>query len=105
MKQRGREHDSWKEFVKKEIDAKAKTSLQPPLILHEIDQRCLSSNQPAHSTMAKSQASSTQDPHNNSVEKLLLPLASKPSNSLLTRRSETSDKKAWKEKKKHQRLD
>ena len=37
MEQRGREHDSGKEFVKKAIDVEAKASLQPLLILREID--------------------------------------------------------------------
>ena len=44
MEQRGQEHDSWKELVKKTIDAKAKASLQPPLILREMDQYCLCGN-------------------------------------------------------------
>ena len=55
--------------------------------------------------MAKSQAFSTQNPCNNPVEKPSPPLVPKPSNSSLTGSSETSDKKARKEKKKHRRLD
>ena len=51
---RGREHNSWEEFVKKAIDAEAKTSLQLPLILREMDQRCTRGNQSAYSTVAKS---------------------------------------------------
>ena len=40
----GREDDSWKEFVKKTIDAKTKASLQPQSIICKIDQRCPYSN-------------------------------------------------------------
>ena len=105
MKQRRREYDSQEEFVKKAIDAEAKASLQPPSILREIDQRCLRGNRPAHSTGAKSQASSTQDPRDDPVEKPLPPSAPKPSNSSPAGSSETSDKKARREKKKHRRLD
>ena len=58
MKQRRQEYNSWDELVKKAINAEAKTSLQPPSILLEIDQRCPHGNRLAHSTVAKSQASS-----------------------------------------------
>ena len=105
IEQWGREHDSWKELVEKAIDAEAKTSLQPPLILHEMDQYCPHNNQLAHSTVAKSQASSTRDSYDNPVKKLLPPLALKPFNSSLARSSETSNKKAWREKKKYWCLD
>ena len=105
MEQRGREHDSWEELVEKAIDAEAKTSLQPPLILREMDQRCPRGNRPAHSTVAKSQASSTRDPRDDPVEKPPPPSAPKPSNSSPAGSSETSDKKARREKKKHRRLD
>ena len=93
MEQRGREHDSWEELVGKAIDAEAKTSLQPPLILREIDQCCPRGNQQAHSTVAKSQASSTQDLRNNPVKKLSPSLTLKLSNSLPARSSEISNKK------------
>ena len=105
IEQRGREHDSWEELVKKAIDAEAKASLQPPSILREMDQRCPRGNRPAHSTVAKSQASSTRDPRDDPVEKPPPPSAPKPSNSSPAGSSETSDKKAWREKKKHRRLD
>ena len=93
MEQRGREHNSWKELVEKAIDAKAKTSLQLPLILREIDQCCPRSNQLAHSTVTKSQTSSTWDLRNNPVKKLLPFLTLKLSNSLPARSSEISNKK------------
>ena len=105
MEQRGREYNSWEKFVEKAMDAEAKASLQPPSILHEMDQHCSYGNQPAHSTVAKSQASSTRDPCNNPVKKPPLPLAPKPSNSSHAGSSETSNKKARREKKKHRRLD
>ena len=105
MEQQGREHDSWEELVEKAIDAEAKASLQPLSILCEMDQRCPRGNRPAHSTVAKSQASSTRNPRDDSVKKPSPPLAPIPSNSLPVRSSETSDKKAWREKKKHQHLD
>ena len=62
MEQRGRELDSWDELVEKAIDAEAKASLQPPSFIREMDQRCRRGNRPAHTTVAKSQASSTLDP-------------------------------------------
>ena len=105
IKQRGREHDSWEVLVKKSIDTKAKASLQPPSILREMDQCCPHSNRPAHSTVAKSQASSTRDPRDNPVKKLPPPLAPKPFNSSPAGSSETSDKKTQREKKKHLGLD
>ena len=55
--------------------------------------------------MAKSQASSTRDPRDDPVKKPLPPLAPKPSNSSPAGSSEKSDKKAWRKKKKHRRLD
>ena len=83
------------------MDAEAKASLQLPSILREIDQHYLRGNRPAHSTVAKLQASSTQDPRDNLVEKPLPFSAPKPSNSLPAGSSKTSDKKVWREKKKH----
>ena len=59
MEQRGRENDSWEELVEKAIDVQAKANLQPPSFLREMDQRCPQGNRPAHTTMAKSQASVT----------------------------------------------
>ena len=105
MEQLGQEHDSWEELVEKTIDAEAKTSLQPPLILREMDQRCPRGNRLAHSTVAKSQASSTRDPCDDPIEKPPPPSAPKSSNSSPAESSEISDKKAWREKKKHRRLD
>ena len=105
IEQRGREHDSWEELVKKAIDAEAKASLQPPSILREMDQRCPRGNQPVHFTMAKLQASFTQDPYDDPVEKPPPPSATKPFNSSPAGSGEISDKKARKEKKKHRRLD
>ena len=40
IEQREQEHNSWEELIEKAIDAEAKVSLQPPLILREIDQCC-----------------------------------------------------------------
>ena len=105
MEQRGREHNSLEKLDKKEIDAKAKASLQPSSILREMDQHCLRGNRPAYSTMAKSQASSTRNPRDNLVKKPPPFLIPKPSNSSPNESSETSDKKVWREKKKHRRLD
>ena len=99
MEQRGREHDSWKKLVKKTINAKAKISLQLPLILCGIDQRCLRGNQSIYSTVAKSQASSIRYLCDNSVKKPLPLSASKPPNFSLI--SKTSDKKARREKKRY----
>ena len=105
MEQWGQEHDSWNKFVEKAIDAKAKAILQPPSILRKMDQRCPRGNRPAYSTVAKSQAPSTRASRDDPVEKLPPPSALKPSNSLPAGSSETSDKKARREKKKHRRLD
>ena len=70
-----------------------------------IDQHYPYSNQLAHSTVAKWQASSTQDLCNNSVEKPTPFSAPKPSNSSIAGSSGISNKKAQREKKKHWRLD
>ena len=105
MEQRGRELDSWEKLVEKAIDAGAKASLQSQSILREMDQRCPRGNRPAYSTMARSQATSTQDlrGRDGSVEKPE-PAPMSP-NSLPAGSSEISNKKSWKEKKKQQRLD
>ena len=105
IEQRGREHDSWEELVEKAIDAEAKASLQPPSILCEMDQRCPRGNRPTHSTLAKSQASSTRDSRDDPVKKPPPSSAPKPSNSLPAGSNETSDKKARREKKKYRCLD
>ena len=105
MEQRGREHDSWEEFVKKAINAEAKASLQQLSILGEMDQHCPYGNRLAHSTMTKSQASFTRDSRKNSVKKPPPLLVPKPSNSSLDGSNEISNKKARKEKKKYWRLD
>ena len=101
IEQQRQEHDNWKELVKKAINAEAKASLQPPSILYQMDQRCLHGNRLAHSTVAKSQASSTRDPCDDSIKKPPPPSVPKPSNSLPAGSSETSNKKTWREKKKH----
>ena len=105
MEQREQEYNIWEKLVKKAIDAEAKASFQLPSILREMDQHCLRGNQPGHFTVAKLQASSTQEPHDNPIKKPPLLSAPKLSNSLPAESSETSDKKTWREKKKHQRLD
>lgn len=56
MEQRGRELDSWDEFVEKAIDAEAKASLQPVSTLREMDQCCPWGDCPTHTTIAKNQA-------------------------------------------------
>ena len=57
MKQHGWGLDGWEELVEKAIGAKAKAGLQPPSILCEMDQHCPQGNRPAHTTVAKTQAS------------------------------------------------
>ena len=101
MEQRGQEYDSWEELVEKAIDAEAKASLQPSSILREMDQRCLRGKQSAYFNVTKSQTSCTRYSHSKPVKKLLPLLAPKPSNSSLAGSSKTSDKKTWKDKKKH----
>ena len=101
MEQRGWELDSWEQLIEKAIEAEAKAGLQPSFILREMDQRCPRGNRPAHTTVAKSQASasSARDPQTEpSTEKALAP--DKPPHFLRSEHGETSDKKAWKEKKK-----
>ena len=41
IEQWGQELDSFKELVKKAVDAKAKIALQPHCYAHKIDQHCL----------------------------------------------------------------
>lgn len=45
----------WEEIVKKTIEAKAKTSLQPISYIWEIDNYCLHGNRPSYTTTAKIQ--------------------------------------------------
>ena len=87
------------------IDTEAKTSLQLPSILCEMNQCCSRGNQPIYSTMAKLQVFSTRDPYDNLVKKLPPPSSLKLSNSSSVGSSETSNKKARKKKKKYRRLD
>ena len=101
--------DSWEEAIKKTIDAKAKTSLQPPSILREMDQHCPRGNRLAYTTMAQFQAS-TRDPRDefsassawHSQDKS--PRFSHP-HFLRSESGETSEKNFRKEKKKQRRLD
>lgn len=119
MEQRGRELDRWEELVEKAIDADAEAGLQPPSILPEMDHRCPRGNRPAHTTVAKAQASSTRDPRNEFSERAQVTALwdpreepfektpdPKPSHhaSRSENFGETSDKKARKEKKKQRRL-
>ena len=69
-----------------------------------MDQRCPRVNRPAHTTVAKSQASasSARDPRTEPSTKKALAL-DKPPYSSRSEHGETSDKKARKEKKKKQR--
>ena len=104
IEQRGRKLDSWKQLIEKTIEAEAKAGLQPFFIFREMDQRCLQGNRPAHTTVAKSQASASSawDPQTeSSIEKALAP--NKPLHSSRSEYGKTSDKKAQKEKKKKQR--
>ena len=87
--------------MKKAINVESKTSLQLPLILHEMDQCCQYGNQPAHSNLAKLQASSIQNVHNNPVTKPSPSFAPKPFNFSPSGSSKTSDKKARREKKRY----
>ena len=47
MEQRGRELDSFKELVKKTVDAKAKAALRPRSYACETDQHCLHGSRPS----------------------------------------------------------
>ena len=47
MKQRGQELDSFKELVKKAVDAKAKAAFQPRFYACKTDQHCLWGNRPS----------------------------------------------------------
>ena len=69
-------HYSWKcPELRKAIDAKAKTSLQPTSIIREIDQRCPRGNRPAHTTVAEPQTPSTWDLRDISSDRALSPAA------------------------------
>ena len=54
--------ESFNQMVKKAVNAKAKSALQPCSSTKKIDQNCPRSNQPANSTIAKSQDSAMKDP-------------------------------------------
>ena len=82
-------------MVKKAIKANAKVSLLLSLFVRDIDQRCPQGNCPA--TLTKSQTSSAWDPRDEPSKKAQNP---KLSHSSRSENSETSDPKAWKEKKK-----
>ena len=100
IEQRGRENDSWEELVEKTIEAEAKVSFLPSPFVRDMDQRCPQGNRPA--TMSKSQAFSTRDPRDElSLNKALA--SNKLPHSSRSKNGDTSDKKAWKEKKKKQR--
>ena len=104
MEQRRWELDSWEQLIEKAIEAEAKAGLQPSFILRKMDQLCPRGNRPAHTTVAKSQASasSAQDPRTEpSTGKALVP--DKPPPSSRAEHGEISDKKAQKKKKKKQR--
>ena len=82
-------------MVKKAVDVKAKLALRPCSSTKESDQNCPQGNQPANSTVAKSQSSVMKDPRSEEPK---------------VRRTESSgsqwskfSKKARKEKKKEQR--
>ena len=49
-------------MVKKTVTAKAKSALRPYSNTKKMDQNCLWGNQPANSTIAKSQSSAMKDP-------------------------------------------
>ena len=82
-------------MVKKAVNAKAKSALQPRSSTKEMDQNCPRGNRPANSTIAKSQGSAMKDLWS---EKLKV----WGTESSSSQRSESS-KKARKEKKKEQR--
>ena len=62
MEEQEREFNSLEEFVEKAIDTKVKARFQPLSIQCEINKRCSCGNQLAYFSVAKSEASSTQDP-------------------------------------------
>ncbi|MCJ1345955.1 hypothetical protein MMC31_004165, partial [Peltigera leucophlebia] len=69
-------HYSWKcSELRKAIDAKAKTSLQPTSIIREMDQRCPRGNRPAHTTVAEPQSPSNWDLRDISSERAFSPAA------------------------------
>lgn len=65
MEQHGQDLDSWDKLVKKAVDVKAKTSLQPTSFIRKMDQRCPRGNHPAHTIAARALTqglSSMRDP-------------------------------------------
>ena len=87
------------------IRARATMLGSPP---NKMDQRYPQGNRPAHTTVAKSEPSATQDPQNEPSEKVRAqgePLHFSRLNSSRSENGETSNKKASKEKKKQRHLD
>ena len=85
-------------MVKKTVNAKAKSALWPRSSTKEMDQNCPQGNQPAHSTISKSQSNAMK---NTQVEKPKVRGAESLSGPQRSNNNELSNK-ARKEKKKKQ---
>ena len=101
MEQRGRELDSFKEFVEKAVNTKAKAALRPRSYARETDQYCPRSSQPASSTTGKAQdqGSSMKDPRVEEPKSK----PQEPKLSALQQQTEASEKARKKKKKKGRR--
>ena len=101
LKHRDLELESFKQLVKKVVEAEGKASLRPRTITREMDQHCSRGSRPANTTVAKAStpSSSMKDPR---VEepKVQTQEATSPYHPEST---ETSNKKARKEKKRRHR--
>ena len=62
LEHRDLELESFNQMVKKAVNAKAKSALRPCSSTQEMDQNCPRGNQPANSTVAKSQSSAMKEP-------------------------------------------
>ena len=89
------ELESFDQMVKKVVNTKAKSALQPCFSTEEIDQNCPQGNQLANSTVAKSQGNAMKNPRLEEPKVWRTELLSHP------QQSEFSEK-AQKEKKKEQ---
>ena len=65
LEHRDLELESFKQLVKKVVEAEGKASLWPCTTTRKMDQRCPQDNRPAYTTVAKSLVSATWDPWDN----------------------------------------
>ena len=94
LKYRDLELKSFNQMVKKAVNAKAKLTLRPCSSTKKMDQNCPRGNQPANSTVTKSQGSAIKDPRSEKPKVRGIELSG-------PQQSESSEK-ARKEKKKEQ---